>query len=644
MLKFIKDRIPSFKAEPGVHAVIAVLIAVVLIGCSGTHRPNDPSEKQMTFILYGNDDPEDLEILQQRLDLFAGREGYSLEQTGGTYTLRLPASLCRSDRFLTNCLEELLISPCRISAACSSPRADDFLSLAKVNTVAQLAPENCRGMKVEELSANNEISGEDGPLMLDMKTPPTRRLILKFDEDTAKRLRTAIDKGCNLCLTDNNLYSDHETNYDTARWNLNASPDDPCSFYIDYSETYFLYGNEDLFYYNLTHNALSHPYNYCVVDEIIWEDPEENTSSGSNQCREDALEDSFLYFQLSSSDKLSADTRAQARMMLLRRLDLLGSSYAFGHTADGAICVKIQSPHINMAVLTLLSSCSRSPMRLTVPGSSKFLSTEYMHVHYDPDASAYEVSLPTDAVSDLNDLLHGQMQSSAVKSAPFQQIPIFLCVGTTPVAQCITDVFFDPSHITFREIYIPEDIRDIPWFTALVQESANIHQTIVPDLAIDYLYYHDSQGNTFGKSVKFPLGQRSPVSESEMAAKMQKILPQAQVQLSDDSGTLTIRMNLQVDEKLISQIFSLVPELFRASTMRKQYFDQVLVYPFEPVDDERCLLSFIKEADGNISFRGYLCNGRLTPYKEEIEKAIEQDSFFKSMINGHGSGWVYRDF
>ena len=144
-------------------------------------------------------------------------------------------------------------------------------------------------------------------------------------------------------------------------------------------------------------------------------------------------------------------------MILLRRLDLLDSPYAFGETPDGSICVKIRSSRINMAVLSLLTTCDRSPMQLAVPGSSKRLTPQYMHAQYNADTSAFEVSLPSEAASELNDMLHAQMQSTAGANAPFQQIPIFLCAGSTPVARCTTDVFFDPAHMTFKEIYLPED-------------------------------------------------------------------------------------------------------------------------------------------------------------------------------------------
>ena len=216
--------------------------------------------------------------------------------------------------------------------------------MARIITVAQPAPENCRGMKVEELSADNEISGKDGPLTLDMNTPPARRLILEFDEETAGSMRAAIDQGCDLCLKDNTFFVGYETNRYSSEWPLTVCPDNPDAFYVDYNETDFLYGNEDLFYYNLTHDTLSRPYNYCKTDEILWEDPEESTSSGSNQCREDDLNSSFLFFQLSSYNKPSADERSQVRMLLLRRLDLLSSPYAYGQTLMTVQSVSKYSP------------------------------------------------------------------------------------------------------------------------------------------------------------------------------------------------------------------------------------------------------------------------------------------------------------
>lgn len=631
MLKSTIDHIPSLSGRLLFFTVVTSLIMAVLTGCAGASGVNTSSEKQKTFVIYGNEDPDDLEILKQRLDLFAGKNGYTLDQTAGTYTLRLPASLYRSSRLLNGCMTWFLISPCQMNCTYDPPDISGF----KTYTAAKLTRENCLSMEVVELPVVNEIEAGDSLLTLDMDTPPSRRLILELSEETADSLRSLISGGTQLYVRDNNVYPDF-SGKKVLFWELKPDPDESCHFYIDYNETDYLYNNENLFFFNLTHEPLAHPFHYCSADEIVWEDPEDSTTSGAYQCRAEDLEDSYLFFML-DHDALS-EQLSQLKMLLLRRLDLLQSPYAYGQTDDGSICVKIQSSRINRTILSLLIPDKYHSMTLEVPGHTGYLEPEYLHVQYNAEKSALEVSLSSEDASELNEMLQAQMQSPAGAKVPFQQIPIYLCVDGTPVARCTTDVFFNPELLIFREIFMSVNKEDMSWFAALLEEAANQR---LDDLSVylDYFYAHENDEDFYDSSVTFPLQQWSPFSEAEIAAKMQKILPTAQVQLSEDSSNLRIHMNLPVDENLVSNIFSLVPDLLKASALNKEYYYYVSIYPFEPEGDERCWLIFDRHQDGTISFSGLLYNGRLTPYKEEIEKAIKEDTFFKTMILSEYDGW-----
>ena len=630
MLKSTIDHIPSLSGRLLFFTVVTSLIMAVLTGCAGASGINTSSEKQKTFVIYGNEDPDDLEILKQRLDLFAGKNGYSLEQTAGTFTLRLPASLCRSSRLLNGCITYFLVSPCHMNITYDPSDSSSY----SVYTAAKLTRENCLSMKVVELPVENEIEAGDSLLTLDMDTPPSRRLILELSQETADSLRSLISCGGKLYIAENNIYPNSLL---FNSYGLEADPDESCLFYIDYNETDCLYNNENLFFFNLTHDPLAHPFRGYSVDEIVWEDPEENTTSGAYQCRTEALKDSYLFFML-DHDALS-EQFSQLKMLLLRRLDLLQSPYAYGQTDDGSICVKIQSSRINRTILSLLLPDKYHPMTLKVQGSTGYLKPEYLHVQYNAEKSALEVSLSSEDASELNDMLQAQIQSPTGAKVPFQQIPIYLCVDGTPVARCTTDVFFNPELLIFREIFMSVSDEDIPWFAALLEEAANQHPESNLFVYLDYFYAHENDEDFYDSSVTFPLQQWSPFSEAEIAAKMQKILPTAQVQLSEDSSNLRIHMNLPVDENLVSNIFSLVPDLLKASALNKEYYDSVQIYPFEPEGDERCWLNFNRRADGTVHFSGLLYNGRLTPYKEEIEKAIKEDTFFKSMILDEYDGW-----
>ena len=630
MLKSTVDHIPSLSGRLLFFTVVTSLIMAVLTGCAGASGINTSSEKQKTFVLYGNEDPDDLEILKQRLDLFAGKNGYSLEQTAGTFTLRLPASLCRSSRLLNGCITYFLVSPCHMNITYDPSDSSSY----SVYTAAKLTRENCLSMKVVELPVENEIEAGDSLLTLDMDTPPSRRLILELSQETADSLRSLISCGGKLYIAENNIYPNSLL---FNSYGLEADPDESCLFYIDYNETDCLYNNENLFFFNLTHDPLAHPFRGYSVDEIVWEDPEESTTSGAYQCRTEALKDSYLFFML-DHDALS-EQFSQLKMLLLRRLDLLQSPYAYGQTDDGSICVKIQSSRINRTILSLLLPDKYHPMTLKVQGSTGYLKPEYLHVQYNAEKSALEVSLSSEDASELNDMLQAQIQSPTGAKVPFQQIPIYLCVDGTPVARCTTDVFFNPELLIFREIFMSVSDEDIPWFAVLLEEAANQHPESNLFVYLDYFYAHENDEDFYDSSVTFPLQQWSPFSEAEIAVKMQKILPTAQVQLSEDSSNLRIHMNLPVDENLVSNIFSLVPDLLKASALNKEYYDSVQIYPFEPEGDERCWLNFNRRADGTVHFSGLLYNGRLTPYKEEIEKAIKEDTFFKSMILDEYDGW-----
>ena len=328
MLKSTIDHIPSLSGRLLFFTVVTSLIMAVLTGCAGASGINTSSEKQKTFVLYGNEDPDDLEILKQRLDLFAGKNGYSLEQTAGTFTLRLPASLCRSSRLLSGCMTWFLISPCQMNCTYDPPDISGF----KTYTAAKLTRENCLSMKVVELPVENEIEAGDSLLTLDMDTPPSRRLILELSQETADSLRSLISCGGKLYIAENNIYPNSLL---FNSYGLEADPDESCLFYIDYNETDCLYNNENLFFFNLTHDPLAHPFRGYSVDEIVWEDPEESTTSGAYQCRAEALEDSYLFFML--DHEALSEQFSQLKMLLLRRLDLLQSPYAYGQTDDGSV-------------------------------------------------------------------------------------------------------------------------------------------------------------------------------------------------------------------------------------------------------------------------------------------------------------------
>lgn len=607
-----------------------------------------------TILLYGNDDPEDLEILRARLDLFAGRGHYELSEENGYLSLRLPASLFRNDDYLKLCLEELLTGTGKLSISDGDPGDSSYL-IGTV-TLANVHEDILRDIKIQQLYTPEEVqAGEDLPF-LGTSLPPARRLVLKVDEETASRVKDALEKNRNLYLSDNYTYEDYPTRKNLIYvWIAAASPDD-ASVFIDYNESDILYGHEELFTYNLTHPKLSRPYNYCIADEVTWEDPAGTDSSGAGQrpvemvCADPG--ESWVFLEASPSDIVANNNREGARRLLLQRLDLIGLPYALGQTERGAFCIKIGASRISASIPELLlSSAGRESLNLYVPGTPNPVSLRYARIEYDKEKAALKTYLSKESVSELRAAVEArrsllqEKDSAGQKSAAAdaQAVPVYLCKDSLPLARCSLDPSFGGNVLTFEDCILPDNGDDHSWFAALLQNITNVSDSSVPILTLDYMYLSEGGHRRFGSS-ELPVQEHPLCSIEAITGKILKILPGATVSLSPNRLQLDVHMNLPADGELIRQTFSLAPKILEACSMYSECYETVYIRPLEVVDDERCLLSFSKDRyqGGAIRFSGYMCNGRLAAFAEELTKAIQNDTFFSSMISSEYSGWFYR--
>lgn len=609
-------------------------------------------KKTRTILLYGNEDPGDLEILRQRLDLFAGRGNYELAEEDGYLSLRIPATLFRSDTYLKLCLEEMLTGTGQLSI--SDAAADDPLSLQGTLTLAKVKEDTLRGVEIEHLYAPQEVqAGEDLPF-LSTDLPPTRRLVLKVDEDTASRVEDALEKGRNLSLTDTDLYDDYPTlKYGSFRWIVTASPNDAGTLFIECDESEILYGHEELFTYNLTHPKLSRPYNCVITDEVTWEDPAMSNSCGTGQCRVDLVcaspGEPWVFFQASPGADAASDERESARRLLLQRLDLTGLPYALGQTEEGAFCVKIDASRISASIPDLLlAPASRESLNLYVPGSENLISAKYARTEYDKEKGVLNMYLSGESAGALQasvmaygSKLQENHEEQGAAAADEKTVPVYLRKDSIPLAGCRLDPAFDGNVLTFEDCILPDNGEDHSWFAALIQNIANTSDSSIPFLSIDYMYV-SRDGHLSFDAGELPVQEQSLCPIESIAEKVRKILPGATVSLDPNRLTPEIHMNLPADGELIRNIFSLVPALLNAGSMDSGCHEQVRIFPLEPVGDERCWLTFSRDVHGSIGFSGYLYNGRLDAYSEELAQAVKEDAFFQSMILSEYNGWFYR--
>ena len=615
-------------------AILALfIIAAALYGRNIRIRRNNSSVEWKTIILYGNDNPRDLEILKNRLDVFAGKGKYSLHEENGVLTLRIPASLSRDDESLRIYLEGLLIAPGITDICCRNPAKTSNNTF----TAIRITPESLLDISVEDLQVDGGISTEDSIPVLDMHAPNTRRINLRFQDTVSERLNELTVKGSTFLLKDNRLYKDFSTrNFITLYWDLTADSEDANTLFIEYNESGELYGKEKLLQYVLTHETLSKPFNYCIVDDIKWEAPSPESAAGVNQCPVEELSESCLLIQASTDSNIASDKRAITYRRLVQRLDTLEVPYAIGYTAQKAICVKIPAERLSRTVLRLVFDMSAMPLHLEVLGDVKRSRIDpiQMHLHYNGADSSIEATLPSKEAAKLQ-------QAAAAGS---NQVPVYLCGDFGPVARCSIEPSFSRNSLVFKDCIVPLASGDNSWFGKLLQNVSYSRELYFPSLSIDYFYMCEDSGCAFNDPSLLPLAETPIVSAEEVTSKIHNILPEAEVILSDDSNTLRVRMNLPVNADSIEKAFSLMPSLFEACSLNESYYSRAYFYLFDNIGDERTYIIFSFDSDYNLTFSGYLYNGRIDALTEEIKKAIENDTFFKNIATSKYSGWNLRDF
>lgn len=608
-----------------------------------------------SVILYGNDDPEDLVILKERLDIFADKGKYTLTQENGCLLLRLPIPRDQGRDYLIQSLEYFLIEPGMRSIICAPPGESGYDNA--YYTAASISPDTCTGTDTVNTDTSAEIGSEDADLkipVLSTDEGASRYFIIRLEDNVSSIIHSVIDKGSVIALSGNNIYQDYDTNeYLRDGWELYADPDDPCAFYIEYDEMDFLYGHEDSLTCILQNDALSHPFNYIISDEVNWMEPGTGGSEGTFQRSEASLGDSWFFFETLPYRQPSADEREEFDRILARRLDYLESPYAIGHTPDGAVCVKTDSDRLNKNILDLLLA-DNDYIQLYIPSAEYRAQIEYADIRYNPDTAAIEITLPEESLQAMQDALQDISPISEAGSSD-----LYLITNSGPIARTELKIPASDETFVFKEmIFAPEDSAgtDLGWLADLLLDCVESSAPDLRNFSLNQYYRHEPGLDTYNDPDIFSFRNTGLFEIEETAEKIRDILPRADVSLSEYCSTLIVDMHLETDSSLPDRLFELAPRILEASSLDTSYYSTLQLNVCDERDDmadERAWLLFKRENYGSdftqdgvhIHFSGLLFNGRMDAYTDRILELLKTDSFFRKMIwIPEIDNWMLRDF
>lgn len=607
----------------------------------------------LSVVLYGNQSESDYEILQDTLRHAFSRKDYSLEKQQDHILLQLHKDFISKDQLQTF-LEYFIVEPGRWNLTCTAP--DD--TATPLHTVAEYTPEICTDVSVGPAlqEADNGVADQEIPF-LDFEEDPAGSMRLCFTDPVAGKLQDTIRSGAPVYLCRNILFEDYKTDSIFREgWELRPDRDAPNTFYIDYSASNMLYGNEKLFQYLMTHETLSAPYNYFIVSEVSWEQSEENAYGGRMQHTVSEIAAPYCQIYGSSWKTLFPEKRETLDLQLKKRLDRLQIPYAFGHTADGDVCIRMQSGQLNESIISLL--LEDNVLSLSIPGVDDFVQLDYSNIQYTAESPSITVSLSSDLSQRLQEAL------AAGQTEEGQDAPCVYLRAGKPLAVCSPALPLANNKLTFTETIFPDfssESGDYSWLAELLSEKRR-DQKSSSHYSLDHYFCYDSVGYSWDDPSSFQMKEKELISIGEIEQNIRKLVPDAEVTLSEDNHTITVRMHLQADDELVKKIFEMTPEILKAASIENQYYSTLWILPCEPSGDERARIYIERDmrdaldsqdtaawAPVPFHFSGLFYNGRFDKYKEEILSRMETDTFFSSMIlDDRYDGWNlrsgYKDF
>ena len=654
-------------------ASVSLLCAVLLLtGCSGLQDSGPLNVPHQTVILYGNDNEQDLAILRGRLSEGIGKENFRLTDHEDHLELEIADSVFGNSEQLYVYLEMFLTEPLCYSLTESSPDAE-FIDYTLLTPDWKDFQDIAFGI----LPGNSTLTEEEDDRFIDLPPELTAQqdvyyMRITFPESIASLLRERAAAGMEINLCNNTLapdtYSTNQISHE--KWQL-LPDEDPCTFQIRYTMVDPLQGNEDLLKYDLMHERLSAPYNYVLVDDISWLEPDPSVAAGKNQVGFDNISEDYYVLQYSSEQALSPDDSLKTLRMLSARLDTLDTAYALGTTDRNTFCIKIGSAAVNEDILSAIVTNTGPVVMVwdyTTAVSSSFRFSLMDHdssgsIRVVPDAEAQDYldrhlsgsvkaggnniylqigDLPviytdiSSAVStDISSAIDMEKTSSPDKEG---NTDIDSEKNSSPDAAGNADIGSEKS----SDINADELIFDQPCFSdtkGIAEYSEQIlsllneiylHPDLPAYLHRDYICFN---GTDYNDASHFGFAESWVYDTSDLEARLKSQYPDLTV--SADGQLLNIHMNLETDSEFVDRIFTLVPEIYEKTDFESSIFRDLRIYPCEPEGDERSWMSFQKISEwdtgkASIVFSGSFYNGRFREYGDEFRAYIEKDTFFST--------------
>lgn len=577
---------------------------------------------------------EALPILTERLDLFTGGEPYEMTEGDDFIDLYLPKNVFGEGK-----IEQVL--------ECYITRATDLYLFDKTNfgilsskvTIKEpLTRDDLESVTLMEGTIDGIDATEYG-----IETPAYQYIKVTLTDQCAQWYSQEIaELGENLAfgqdITKSNFYYYY-------------------TFPVGDGKTFYILNNgsgrhfNELLVYNLTHAPL--PFSFEVTidlnDTVEWQSLEEALVAGKNQCEASELTGDTVTFLLTSyKTDLTAGELLDLETEMKARLDILEQPYAYGlveNQNDYILAVRTGLEHMGKPIMNIIARSSSS-IELQTDFVTVSVGCESFNLEKE-ETGIYSATVKV-GKNDTDELLKlsswmaeqgGGTLSLAQGKMPLLSVDIDQQIenGTITVRHLCFESRGDGANITDEDVWFLR-LLDRVWNNSLpMMLSVGDVQMILEDRAVT------------------PVESKYGVSYSQEAKNIidaiLSVVPDASVTILDNTNTVRVFLDLEVDEDLPETATATAQEIYEASGFGASIYQRMAIILIDEEDTERGRIFFDKSyksiwssdetvKDGYIYVHGLFAYGRLEQYEETFKNIVETDPFYTSLTED-ATRWEY---
>ncbi len=553
-------------------------------------------------------------ILSERLGILCKGERYVFELQGNKVDIIIPRELfkdCSPEdvlrSYLTRAMELTLTTP-TVYFGESNSEYPDYINVE---------PSDIESISVEF----GKVQGAD-PSEYGITDEEYEYFKIVFDSDFCKenakiiehygdKLVLAQDKAENTSYYYHNLYKSGESN---TYYFINADK---------------LENLSELLIHNYTSEPMDGSLLFSVMLAPELEDVSKISNPGKKQCNADELSDgtvTFLYEPL--FDDTGEGEWSDVKTALKRRLDIIGSDYAFGieHGEENTAIVRCSPEKMGIHIMDLLATNS-----FAIQGDYSYVSLMASEKDVKVVKNNGNVSFVyTPRYEDVKNKISFLSDLSAKEGDGYLYLVSVEC-DNLPVLRGKINKNGD---VVFDEIALG------------VNQKLNADNSFVAELCYDIL--KNALKTTF-KFVNYEMDDGFEIdsfgfseNEPDIEEKIKGICKEADVGFS--KGSINIQCHMQVDQNLPSEMIKIAKEIFEIVNLEKSGYHQIAIYFIDEIDEERARIFFVKmpktyyaDADfyknGYIMTHGIFSGGRLERDKEYFLELAYKDEFLKQYIH-----------